>query len=602
MSFRARDQHSRKRGFRMERTLDKLPSSLRRYCIEHDTTKYSPRDHAAWRYIMRRSHAFFKEHAISGYLEGFTKSGLKVDRIPHIDEIDHALQSFGWGAVPVVGFIPPWAFIEFQARRILPIATDMRTVDHIAYTPAPDIVHEAAGHAPILPNARYNEYLAYYASLGAKAIYSKEDLRHYEAVRFLSDIKEKPESSPALIARAEAQLVESTRSFTFVSEQALVARMSWWTAEYGLMGSLKNPKIYGAGLLSSVGEAKLAMTDKVKKIPLSVDCIKYSYDITEPQPQLFVAESMEHLHDVLHDLDRTLSYRVGGVSSLAKAQEAEAITTACLDSELSVSGRLTAYEHEDERIDFIKFSGPVQICWQGRELKGHGSSRHGEGFSSPLGRLAAFPDKPLSHLTEQDLIKMGVVKGQRATLRYISGFEVEGYVLDLFRIRGQLALITFGDCRVQRSGKVYFEPAWGEFDLVIGERIPSVYGGPADRDAFGEQEIGTASTTPGRETPYSREELELFLHYQTLHNLREQQHKTPRSLYELAQHLEDLTKVVLAESPGEWLLLLEIYELAQEHLSPALKASPWVHSLRQALEKPAPDRSELIEAGLRLLA
>lgn len=592
-------------GFDMERTLDKLPASLRRYCSEHDTSKYSPRDHAAWRYIMRRSHAFLQEHALPGYLDGFARSGLKIDRIPHIDEIDHALQAFGWGAVPVVGFIPPWAFIEFQARRILPIATDMRTVDHIAYTPAPDIVHEAAGHAPILPNARYNEYLAYYASLGAKAIYSKEDLRHYEAVRFLSDIKEKPESTPALIAKAEAQLAESTRSFTFVSEQALVARMSWWTAEYGLMGSLNNPKIYGAGLLSSVGEAKLAMSEKVKKIPFSIDCISYSYDITEPQPQLFVAESMEHLHDVLHKLDARLAYRIGGVSSLGKAQQSGAISTVCLDSGLAVSGRLTAFEHEGDRIDFIKFSGPVQISSEGSELRGQGISRHAEGFSTPLGRLEAFPHKPLHQLTEQELLSLGLKKGQRCQLRFVSGFEVDGYVRELLRIKGHVALITFGDCSVRRGEQLYFDPAWGEFDMMVGERVPSVYGGPADRDAFGEHEIGAASTSPARESPYTPEELSLFLHYQTLHNLRDQQRSAPPPQHELARHLKHLSESVLKESPSEWLLQLEIFELAQEQLAPSFKAEPWYKQIKQALEQPSPgagERSELIEAGLRLLA
>ena len=118
----------------------------------------------------------------------------------------------------------------------------MRSVDHIAYTPAPDIVHEAAGHAPILPDKDYSDYLAYYASLGSKAIYSKQDLMLYEAVRYLSDIKEKPESTKAVIDAAESRLQEALRSFTYTSEQALVARMSWWTAEYGLVGSLQSPE------------------------------------------------------------------------------------------------------------------------------------------------------------------------------------------------------------------------------------------------------------------------------------------------------------------------------------------------------------------------
>ena len=62
------------------------------------------------------------------------------------------MSNIGWGAVPVRGFIPPWAFMEFQALGILPIACDMRNSEHLTYTPAPDIVHESAGHSPIIIN------------------------------------------------------------------------------------------------------------------------------------------------------------------------------------------------------------------------------------------------------------------------------------------------------------------------------------------------------------------------------------------------------------------------------------------------------------------
>ncbi|MFY7929248.1 MAG: aromatic amino acid hydroxylase [Oligoflexus sp.] len=587
----------------MERTLDRLPSSLRRYCIEHDAARYSPRDHAAWRYIMRRAHDFFKDHAVSTYQDGFAKVGLRVDRIPHIDEIDQALQTFGWGAVPVVGFIAPWAFIEFQARKILPIATDMRTVEHIAYTPAPDIVHEAAGHAPILPDKAYSDYLAYYASLGMKAIYSQQDLRLYEAVRYLSDLKEKPESTPAIIAGAEQRLQETLRAFTSVSEQALVARMSWWTAEYGLAGSLKSPKIYGAGLLSSVAESKMAITDQVKKIPLSIDCINYSYNITEPQPQLFVAENMQHLHDVLRALEQKLAYRIGGVASLVKAVEAQAITTLVLDTDLAVSGRLVSYEHQGERIDFVKFAGPVQISRNGHQLLGHGHERHAHGFSSPLGRLAQKTNKPLAQLSDSELGEVGLVIGHTTGLKFVSGFEVNGRVLHLTRKEGRVVMISFGDCTVRRGSQVYFEPAWGEFDLVVGDSIPSVFGGPADREAFGEHEIADATTTPGREVPYTPEELKLFSHYQTLRKLREQAAAKDQSHSLLASQLEELAQDVLKHAPFEWLLQLEIYELCRERLDAKQLQARWCTVLKQSLDpqnRPEPTR-ELLDEGLRLL-
>lgn len=583
----------------MTRTLDQLPSYLRSYCSEHDYSKYTARDQAAWRYIMRRSHAFFREHAVDSYKDGFAKSGLRVDRIPHIDEIDKALREFGWGAVPVTGFIAPWAFIEFQARKILPIACDMRTVEHIAYTPAPDIVHEAAGHAPIIPDKEYSDYLAYYASLGTKALYSKQDLMMYEAIRYLSDVKEKPESTKAIIDGAEARLQEAVKAFTFVSEQALVARMSWWTAEYGLAGSLKNPKIYGAGLLSSVGESKLAMTDAVKKIPLSIDCIHFSYNITEPQPQLFVAEDMHHLHAVLHELDARLAYKIGGVESVRKLMAAEAIGTVVFDTDVAVTGAVVAEESSGDRVDFVKFSGPVQISYRGKELPGQGIARHGSGFSSPVGRLKARPEMPLAGMSEGQLRDIRVIAGQRVELAFASGFVVAGFLKEILRKDGRIVLMTFSDCTVTRAGKVYFEPAWGEFDMIVGDGIPSVFGGPADREAFGEHEISEPESTPGRETPYTSDELASFASYQKLRDLREKLHRSGGSGKESLSELEKLADDALKRE--EWLLSLEIFELAKENKQ---DQSAFVQKLGKDLDERKQrknEEAELISEGLRLI-
>ncbi|MCJ8277955.1 MAG: phenylalanine 4-monooxygenase, partial [Bdellovibrionales bacterium] len=153
----------------------------------------------------------------------------------------------------------------------------------------------AAGHAPILVDPAFADYLKTYASVAKNALVSAEDLAQYEAIRELSDIKEIPDSTEEEILAAEKKLADINASMSFVSEAALLGRMNWWTAEYGLIGSLENPKIYGAGLLSSYGESKECLKDHVEKIPLTVDCINYTYDITEPQPQLFVARRFEDL-------------------------------------------------------------------------------------------------------------------------------------------------------------------------------------------------------------------------------------------------------------------------------------------------------------------
>ncbi len=583
----------------MTRTQDTLPSYLSKYCIEHDVSKYTSRDHAAWRYIMRRAIPFFREHAVNGYEKGLAETGISTNRIPHIDDMDKALQKIGWGAVPVCGFIPPWAFLEFQARKILPIATDMRSVNHIAYTPAPDIVHEAAGHAPILPDVDYNNYLSYYAKLGTKAVYSKQDLQLYEAVRYLSDIKEKPESTIEAVSDAERRLSAAIRSFSYASEATKVGRMSWWTAEYGLVGSLEKPKIFGAGLLSSVGESLNAMTPGVKKIPLSIDCTNFSFNITEPQPQLFVAEDMKHLHSVLHELDDTLAYRKSGLQSLTIGLAAEAVTTTTLDSGIQISGKIANFESSHGQCTFLKYEGPVQLCYEGRELTNQGISRHTQGYSTPLGRLVQFPDIAFHQLDARQLSEAGIEINHKVTLSFSSGFTLKGQVTQILRQQGKLLLLSFADCTVIKGEKIYFEPAWGEFDLALGESVLSVCGGPCQRETYGEHEIIETETTPGRSTPYTEGELQLFDQYQLIRELRQVDNHSVAQ-----QKLEQAATVALQHTPHEWLLLLEMYELAKNKLALHPENYKFVKDLESHLhnvENSKDENAEHLSHGLSLI-
>ena len=181
------------------------------------------------------------------------------------------LAKIGWGAVAVDGFIPPAAFMEFQAYKVLVIACDMRQIHHIEYTPAPDIVHEAAGHAPIIVDREYSEYLQRFGEVGAKAMSSKKDFEVYQAIRHLSILKERPNADPKEVDEATKLVEHRQKTLGEPSEMALLSRLHWWTVEYGLIGTLENPKIYGAGLLSSIGESVSCLESAVKKIPYSID-------------------------------------------------------------------------------------------------------------------------------------------------------------------------------------------------------------------------------------------------------------------------------------------------------------------------------------------
>src|SRR5690606_2795804 len=146
-------------------------------------------------------------------------------RIPSIAEMDEHLAPFGWGAVCVDGFIPPRAFQELQSLSILPIAADMRSAEHLVYTPAPDIIHEAAGHAPILPEATYAHYLRRIGAAGARAFALPDDTAVDRAIYALSEIKEQPSATPEQVARAERALVEARRNVRRVSEATRLSRL-----------------------------------------------------------------------------------------------------------------------------------------------------------------------------------------------------------------------------------------------------------------------------------------------------------------------------------------------------------------------------------------
>ena len=84
----------------------------------------------------------------------------------------------------------------------------------------------------------------------------------------------------------KGKLEKANKSITYLSESAILARMNWWTVEYGLIGEINNPKIYGAGLLSSIGESEWCMSNAVKKKIYDINACMVNFDITKPQPQL----------------------------------------------------------------------------------------------------------------------------------------------------------------------------------------------------------------------------------------------------------------------------------------------------------------------------
>lgn len=520
-------------------TLARLPAHLRKYVVRQNSDRYTPEDQATWRFIMRQLREFLGVHAHPSYLEGLSKTGITIDQIPRIEDVDRRLNDFGWGAVPVSGFIPPAAFMELQSLGVLPIASDVRSVDHWLYTPAPDIIHEAAGHAPLLIHPGYSDYLRRYGEVARHTLIAQEDLDQYEAIRILSDLKEDARSTPAQLAEAERRFAAANAAAATPSEAALLSRMNWWTAEYGLIGPLDKPRLFGAGLLSSVGEARTCLEDRVAKIPLSVDCVNFAYDITEPQPHLFVTPDFETLSAVLDQLADRLAYRRGGAYGLDEARRARTVNTVVLDSGVQISGRVEGYLTDRDQPAYLRFAGPCQLSLDYQQLPGQGVLRHAHGFSCPVGTLK--DGRPL------DPANLG------KRLEFASGVTVEGRVKHVEVKNGRPLYVTWADCTVARGSERLFEPAWGEYDMVIGERVTSVFGGPADRETFGDDADFAAKTIPPR-TP-TPGEAERFAIYSDL--------RAPNPDYD--RLLERYSKL-----PGDpWLIGLELLELAARRGRPA---------------------------------
>ena len=106
--------------------LDKLPKHLKQFIKPQNYEEYTAIDQAVWRYVMRKNVDYLSKVAHKSYVDGLKKTGISIDHIPNMYGMNRILKEIGWAAVAVDGFIPPSAFMEFQAYNVLVIASDIR--------------------------------------------------------------------------------------------------------------------------------------------------------------------------------------------------------------------------------------------------------------------------------------------------------------------------------------------------------------------------------------------------------------------------------------------------------------------------------------------
>ncbi|MDB9954532.1 aromatic amino acid hydroxylase [Flavobacteriaceae bacterium] len=540
---------------RFNSVTEKLPKYLHKFIVQQPYEDYTAQNQAVWRYVMRLNISVLKQIAHKSYGSGLKQTGIDEETIPKMEGMNRILKDIGWAAVAVDGFIPPNAFMEFQAYNVLVISSDIRTIDHINYTPAPDIIHEAAGHAPIIANPEYSEYLRRLGEIGCKAISSPKDDEMYEAIRLLSILKENPNSTKKEILEATKAVNTIQENMGELSEMAKIRNLHWWTVEYGLIGTLKNPKLYGAGLLSSIEESQLCLKKEVKKIPYSIEAANVNFDITNTQPQLFVIPNFASLSFVLEKFANTMAIRTGGLEGLKKLIVSKKLGTIELSTGIQVSGIFNNVLDANNRPIYFQTNSPTALSVNGTELIGHGTEHHPSGFGSPVGKLEGI-NIAIEDMSPKDLEVYGIIEGKTTSLSFEGGVKVEGKIITGKRdLQGKIILITFKNCKVTYLETVLFDPSWGVYDMAIGKDICSAFAGPADSNSF--EDIYTISETKTAKIIYSDKEQQLHKLYEIVKN-----HRIQNTVDFDA--LAGVFKEVQSNYPSEWLILLELYELVYD--------------------------------------
>lgn len=218
--------------------------------------EYGPEDHGIWSHLMQRQDQVLANRACSEWIASSRALGLSVDRIPRFSDLNDKLgPATGWKVVGVEGLVSSQDFYTLLVNREFPVTWWIRSKDQLDYLPEPDLFHDAYGHVPLLMLPVYADYIQNYAAA---------------ALRVLHD-------PPAL---------------------EKLSRLSWYTVEFGLLGPMDAPRIYGAGIMSSAHESVHCLEGAgVERLPFDPDRIMAEpFQIDRVQQKYFVVEDLQTLY------------------------------------------------------------------------------------------------------------------------------------------------------------------------------------------------------------------------------------------------------------------------------------------------------------------
>lgn len=222
--------------------------------ISQDWEGYGAQEHATWRKLFERQSRLLVGRACEEYLAGLDQLGVCADGIPDFQKLNDVLgRTTGWQIVAVPGLVPEEVFFGHMAERRFVATRWIRQPAQMDYLQEPDIFHDVFGHVPLLTNPAFANYLQAYGRGGLKALR--------------------------------------------LGSLDMLARLYWYTVEFGLLHTPDGPRIYGAGILSSKGESIYCLDDPhPKRIAFDLKRIlRTRYRIDDFQENYFVIDSFEQL-------------------------------------------------------------------------------------------------------------------------------------------------------------------------------------------------------------------------------------------------------------------------------------------------------------------
>ncbi|KGY06972.1 phenylalanine 4-monooxygenase [Vibrio sinaloensis] len=221
---------------------------------EQGFVEWTQEEDAIWHDLVTRQLALIEQSACKAYLDGLQMLDLPIERVPQLPEISQVLlRETGWQVEPVPALINFDRFFALLADRKFPVATFLRSREEFDYLQEPDFFHEIFGHCAMLTNPQFAEFTQTYGMLGKEAS---------------------------------------------AKERVYLARLYWFTVEFGLVRENGQLKIYGGGILSSPGETNYALKD-AKPLRESFDIhtvLRTPYRIDIMQPEYFVLDDIEQLY------------------------------------------------------------------------------------------------------------------------------------------------------------------------------------------------------------------------------------------------------------------------------------------------------------------